>query len=159
MAASSAYFLVTRPSPSIPQFTLQSSSFTSHAFCFRSPKNRSRLPVLSMRQETKVSEVTTQSWNTSVLKSETPVLVEFYTNWCGPCQMVHQVIDEIATDYGGKLKRVVVNVDQEPQVAEQYDVKAVPIVILFKNGEKRESVVGSMSKEFFIATIERVLAT
>lgn len=105
-----------------------------------------------------VSEATPKSWNPSILKSDTPVLVEFYTSWCEPCQMVHQMIDEIATDYDGKLKCVAVNVEEEPRVAEEYDIKAVPIVLLFKDGEKCESVVGTMSKEFFVAAIDRVLA-
>lgn len=73
--------------------------------------------------------------------------------------MVHKVVDEIVTDYAGKLKCVAVNVEQEPRVAEKYDIKAVPNVLLFKNGEKCESVVGTMSKDYFVATIEKVLAT
>ncbi|XP_024980094.1 thioredoxin M3, chloroplastic-like [Cynara cardunculus var. scolymus] len=163
MAASAfcAYYLVTRPSSS-----MLSSSSTSHqhlkrssALSFRVPKTRSRLRVVSMRHESKVSEVTAESWNTSILESETPVMVEFYTSWCGPCQMVHRVTDEIATDYAGKLKCVAINVDQEPRVAEEYNIKAVPIVLLFKNGQKLESVVGTMPKEFFVAAIERVLAS
>ncbi|KAJ9537875.1 hypothetical protein OSB04_030608 [Centaurea solstitialis] len=221
----SAYYLLTHSS-SIPHLTMLSSPSISHqhlksssssALCFRVPKNRSRLRLVSMRQGSKgnrltcsmmilfntqltyahgyarshvrdpyghltnpsvtmdrpmvrvsshahpcivpVSEVTSESWNTSILESETPVVVEFYTSWCGPCQMVHRVMDEIATDYNGKLKCVAVNVDQEPHVAEEYDIKAVPIVLLFKNGEKCESVVGTMPKEFFVAAIERVLAS
>ncbi|KAD2393118.1 hypothetical protein R6Q59_012792 [Mikania micrantha] len=160
-AASCNYSPVTRP-----QLTVSSSSFmtqenlkTSCDFSFRVLKIRSRVPVLSTRQESAVSELTSQSWNPSVLKSETPVLVEFYTNWCEPCQMVHQLVNEIAADYAGKLECVSVNVEHEPQMAEEYDIKAVPIVLMFKNGEKLESVVGTMPKDFFVAAIERVLAS
>ena len=101
--------------------------------------------------------VTKDSWEKSILKSDVPVLVEFYASWCGPCQMVHRVIDEIAGEYDGRLKCYVLNTDSDLHIAEEYEIKAVPIVLLFKNGEKRESVVGTMPKDFYVAAIERVL--
>ncbi|CAK7329888.1 unnamed protein product [Dovyalis caffra] len=101
--------------------------------------------------------VTQASWEKSILKSDIPVLVEFYASWCGPCRMVHRVIDEIATEYDGKLKCFVLNTDSDLQIAEDYEIKAVPVVLLFKNGEKQEAVVGTMPKEFYIAAIERVM--
>ena len=96
-------------------------------------------------------------WDNSILKSETPVLVIFYANWCGPCRMVHRIIDEIATEYAGKLKCFIVNTDTDMQIAEDYEIKAVPVVLMFKNGEKCDSVIGTMPKEFYVAAIERVL--
>lgn len=72
--------------------------------------------------------------------------------------MVHRVIDEIATDYAGRLKCFVLDADNDSLIAENYDIKAVPVVLLFKNGEKRESVIGTMPKEFYVAAIERVLS-
>lgn len=105
------------------------------------------------------SVVTGNSWDKLILNSDTPVLVEFYASWCGPCNMVHRVIDEIATDYSGKLKCFVLDADCDPEVAENYEIKAVPVVLLFKNGVKRESVMGTMPKEFYTAAIERVLAS
>lgn len=101
--------------------------------------------------------VTGKSWEKSVLNSEVPVLVEFYASWCGPCTMVHRVIDEIATEYAGRINCFVLHADKELEIANKYDIKAVPVVMLFKNGEKCETVVGTMPKEFYIDAIERVL--
>ncbi|CAK9140979.1 unnamed protein product [Ilex paraguariensis] len=105
-----------------------------------------------------VAVVTAKSWDKLILSSEIPVLVQFHASWCGPCRMVHRVIDEIASEYSGRLKCFVLRADNDMQVAEDYDIKAVPVVLLFKNGEKRASIVGTMPKEFYVAAIERVLA-
>ncbi|XP_073118547.1 thioredoxin M3, chloroplastic-like [Henckelia pumila] len=123
-----------------------------------SRKSHSRLRVSCLR-DTKASVVTGDSWDKLILNSDTPVLVEFFASWCGPCNMVHRVIDEIATDYSGKLKCFVLDADCDRQVAENYEIKAVPVVLLFKDGIKRESVMGTMPKEFYMAAIDRVLAS
>ncbi|KAD3066424.1 hypothetical protein R6Q59_019378 [Mikania micrantha] len=145
------------------QFAFRCSLFASspqiNVFSFRPLKTKSPLRLLAMQRPSKATVVTGQSWTTSVLDSKTPVLVEFYASWCGPCQMVHRVIDEIAAEYEGKVKCYVLNADKDPRITEEYDIKAVPIVVLFKNGEKCESVVGTMPKEFYVAAIERVLSS
>lgn len=73
--------------------------------------------------------------------------------------MVHRVIEEISTEYSGKLKCFLLDVDSDSQVAENYEIKAVPVIMLFKNGEKRDSIIGTMPKDYYIAAIEKVLAS
>ncbi|KAE8661542.1 Thioredoxin M3 [Hibiscus syriacus] len=137
-----------------------SSSWISFPLKFASSSLPKR-PPLTLKPfsspQSKAAVVTKDTWEKSIVESDLPVLVEFSASWCGPCRMVHQIIDEIAGEYAGKLNCFILNTDIDFPIAEDYEIKAVPVVLLFKNGEKRETVVGTMPKDFYIAAIERVL--
>ncbi|GAU19923.1 hypothetical protein TSUD_95280 [Trifolium subterraneum] len=142
-----------RLTPSFPGFH---SRITHKPLHLQNPLHLSP-KINSLRQHTTATPVNKDLWEKSILKSETPVLVEFFANWCGPCKMVHRVIDEIATEYAGKLKCFVLNTDTDMQIADEYEIKAVPVVLFFKNGKKFDAVVGTMPKEFYVSAIERML--
>ncbi|ERN08656.1 hypothetical protein AMTRI_Chr11g98950 [Amborella trichopoda] len=104
-------------------------------------------------------EVTESSWKDSVLESEVPVVVEFWAPWCGPCRMIEPLIDEIARQYVGKVKCFKLNTDESPQVATDYGIRSIPTVLLFKNGEKQDTVIGAVPKSALVATIEKHLVS
>ncbi|OWM83717.1 hypothetical protein CDL15_Pgr004147 [Punica granatum] len=121
-------------------------------------EEQSNMPSLIIPFSIRAASVVNKgSWDKLILNSEVPVLVEFYASWCGPCRMVHRIMDEIAEEYEGKIKCFVLNTDVDLEVAEDYEIKAVPVVLLFKNGKKCESVVGTMPKDFYLAAINRVM--
>lgn len=90
--------------------------------------------------------VTDASFDADVLNSNLPVLVDFWAQWCGPCRMLLPIIDEISSDYAGRLKIAKVNVDENNKTAGQYGVRGIPTLLLFKNGSVVATKVGSLSK-------------
>ena len=90
--------------------------------------------------------VTDETFNQEVLKSGTPTLVDFWAVWCGPCRMVAPVVDEIAREQGGKLKVMKLDVDENQNTAMAYGVMSIPTLILFKNGQPVERIVGFRHK-------------
>ncbi len=98
-------------------------------------------------------DVTTQTFDEEVIKSEKPVLVDFWAEWCGPCHAVSPVLDRIAAEREDELKLVKVNIDQENDLASRYGVASIPTMILFKDGEPSAAVVGAQPK----GAIERSL--
>ncbi|MBR2045742.1 MAG: thioredoxin [Agathobacter sp.] len=97
--------------------------------------------------------LTKENFETEVLKSEIPVLVDFWATWCGPCMMLSPVIAELAEELAGKVKVGKVNVDEQNELAMQYRVASIPTLLLFKNGELVKTSVGFMPKAEIIANL------
>ena len=98
--------------------------------------------------------VTDNSFQSEVLSSSQPVLVDFWAAWCGPCKMVAPIVEEIATEHHGKLKVVKVDVDENPQSAMQFGVMSIPTLIVFKDGQAVERLVGYMPKAKLLQAIQ-----
>ena len=86
------------------------------------------------------------NFNKEVLESESPVLVDFWAAWCGPCKMIAPLIDELAKEYAGKMKIGKVDVDTNPKIATKYGVMSIPTIIFFKNGKVMNQLVGAVNK-------------
>src|SRR2546430_16606191 len=93
-----------------------------------------------------VQEVNDKNFEIEVLKSDLPVLIDFWAPWCGPCKQIAPVVDELAKEYAGRLKIVKMNVDDNPQTPSKYGVRGIPNLILFKNGQVRDQIVGAVPK-------------
>ena len=104
-----------------------------------------------------VHEVTDANFQTEVLDAAIPVLVDFWAPWCGPCKSIAPVLEEIATEFSGKLKVVKVNVDSNPRTPTQYGVKGIPNLVFFKAGKAVEQVVGAVPKEQILGAISKLI--
>ena len=98
-------------------------------------------------------EVTDQTFDKEVLKSEQPVLVDFWAAWCGPCRMIAPTVEALASEYSGKAKVAKMNVDENQMTPTQYNVRGIPTLLLFKGGKVQEQIVGAASRD----TIENML--
>jgi thioredoxin 1 len=103
-----------------------------------------------------IEHVNSSSWNT-VAGSSTPVLVDFWAEWCGPCRAIAPVLEELAKEYSGKLKIVKVNVDEAPDVAQQFSIRSIPTLLIFKGGAVVDQSVGALSKAALKTRIDNVL--
>jgi len=95
-----------------------------------------------------MSEVTLTdaTWKSEVLEAKLPVLVDFWAPWCGPCRMIAPIVEEIARDYAGRLKVGKVNVDENPEISRAYHIQSIPTLMIFKNGQIAERVVGALPR-------------
>ena len=92
-------------------------------------------------------EVTDANFKKEVLESSTPVLVDFWAEWCGPCKMIAPVVEQLAKDFDGKLKGGKVDVDSNQQSAMQFGIRSIPTLLIFKNGKVVEQIVGAVPKQ------------
>lgn len=101
--------------------------------------------------------ITDQNFQKEVLESKVPVVVDFWAPWCGPCRAVTPVIEELAKEYAGKVTVGKINVDENPEVAGQFNVMSIPTVIVFKEGNPITSIVGAQSKATYKQAIDAVV--
>ena len=107
---------------------------------------------------TKPQDVSDNEWDSEVLSNDTPVLVDFWAPWCGPCKMVAPVVEELAEEYDGKVKFVKLNTDDNIETASKYGIRSIPTLMVFKGGETVEQVVGFRPKSELKKSLDKALA-
>ena len=101
--------------------------------------------------------ITTNTFEHDVLHAPGPVLIDFWAPWCGPCRLIGPVVEEIATQYAGRLTVGKLNVDEHPTVAQRYGITSIPALVFFYEGQVRETVVGAVPKHVLTAHVDEVL--
>ena len=101
--------------------------------------------------------LTDENFPQEVLKSPVPVLVDFWAEWCGPCKMVAPILDELAAEYDDRVKIAKVNIDEYQGLATQYGIRAIPTLLIFKDGQVADQIVGLRSKRDFKAKLDRLI--
>jgi len=105
----------------------------------------------------RVSQIGDDTFEQEVLKSSTPVLIDFWAPWCGPCRAIAPVIEEIARDYAGRLKVLKMNVDDNPKTPSRFGVRGIPNLIIFQAGQVKEQIIGAVPKAQLIKAIDQVV--
>lgn len=105
-----------------------------------------------------IKHTTDATFDADVLKSTTPVLVDYWAEWCGPCKMIAPILDDVATSYTGRLQIAKMNVDENREIPAKFGIRGIPTLMLFKNGELAATKVGALSKSQLTAFIDQQLA-
>lgn len=105
----------------------------------------------------KVKEISDSNFEQEVLKSALPVLVDFWAPWCGPCKSIAPVLEELADEFDGQLQIVKMNVDDNPNTPNKFDVRGIPNLVIFKNGEAVDQIVGAVPKDQLVTALKKVI--
>ncbi len=111
-----------------------------------------------METTNNILHVNTKTWDSEVIKSDLPVFVDFWAEWCGPCRMVGPAVEQIAKVMAGKVKVAKLNVDESQEIAMKYGVQSIPSLLIFKGGKEIGRTIGAMPKESYMKFIESTLA-
>lgn len=101
-----------------------------------------------------IVHITDATFDSEVLKADSPVLVDFWADWCGPCKMIAPILDDVSKDYAGKLKVAKLNIDENPATPPKYGIRGIPTLMIFKSGNVEATKVGAVSKSQLTAFID-----
>jgi thioredoxin len=104
-----------------------------------------------------VQEITDANFETEVINSDLPVLIDFWAPWCAPCRAIGPVVDELSREFTGKLKVVKMNVDDNPLTPSRFGVRSIPNLLIFKSGQVKDQIVGAVPKQAFVQAINKVV--